>query len=271
MPRQVQEDDAEREEAMNDISAPCYFCGRPAQPQVHHGRPENTSQGKGMGGDPAGILEHEGHDLCDDHHKGVHAKRCAFRVTKGGMVEILAPGDDTWVVGRRGLVLTDGWSQDKLCWTDLALAEGWAAADSKAVEALKKQCEIAWALKERYAHTTHKWYERAAEILSGYSGKHLHWRRVYERCEWQALLGPSEEHPNGRWQDMEKLGMTIMRVLLKVPMKERPAVLEKALDMSAEFKATAEISASIKGEAVAESAREMCTCVCGDTHTKKGE
>lgn len=264
-----------------DISAPCYFCGHPAQPQVHHGRPEDTSQGKGSGGDPAGLLDHSRFDLCDDHHTGVHAKRCAFRVVDG-MVELLAPGDKQWVIGRRGLVLKDRaicgncgyYETDCECGkfvfdgylglTDSGLAERWAAADSKAVTALRAQCEIASALKERYAHNISKWYERAAEILGSYRGKHVHWRRVYERCDLMELFGPTEGHPEGRWLDMEKLGMTVARAITRQPRAERPAALELALDLNAEFKTALEISAAIKGDPVASVAKVKCDCDCCD-------
>lgn len=238
---------------MSDISAPCLRDGRPAAPQEHHGRPDDPSQGKGMGG-AKDWPEHARFPLCAKCHRELHEKRWTFRVV-GGMVEILAPGDDQWVIGRRGLVLKDSTSNtNKLFWSDLALARGWADADSDAVSAFQKQCEIADALRERYAHTTHKWYDRAAEILSSYRGKHVHPRRVYERVHLMATFGPTEEHPKGRWEDMEKLGMTVALAVAKQPAEDRPAALEKALDLNAEFTPALQIAAAIKGDP-AESAK----------------
>lgn len=237
-----------------DITEPCLRDGRPAQPQVHHGRPENTAMGKGAGGDPTGVLDHERYDLCDDCHKALHNKEWAFRVVHG-IVEILSPGDNAWVVGRRGLVLTDGWSSLKLCWTDQALAYAWAQQDKRAIVALKRQCEVAWVLKERYSHVTHKWYERAAEILGDYSGKHVHWGRVYERCHLYATFGATDEHPNGRWKQMEKLGPTVALAVAKVDAADREEALETALGMSADFQPAKEITAAIKGDSIAESAK----------------
>jgi hypothetical protein len=258
-------------DATTDLTVPCLFCGRPAQPHVHHGRPDDVSQGKGMGG-AKDWPEHDLYDICDDHHKSLHDKKWSFR-SVDGMVELLAPGDEGWVIGRRGLVLTDGGSENYLCWTDEALAVGWAEGDEAAMGALQVQCEIAWALKERYAHTTHKWYERAAEILSE-QGKHVHWRRVYERCDLMALFGPTEEHPQGRWQAMEKLGMTVALAITRLPADERAAALELALDLNAEFKPALEITAAIKGD-VAEIAKERHVCGdgpgCGHEHTRKGD
>jgi hypothetical protein len=220
----------------------------------------------------------------------LHEGKWDFRVVDG-MVELLAPGDEGWVIGRRGLRLNDremcanchryvtdcecGASAVAYLWlTDDGLAQGWAKADSAAVSALQTQCEIAWALKERYSHTTHKWYERAAEILSE-QGKHVHWRRVYERCHLYALFGPTEEYPNGRWVDMEKLGMTVALAVAKLSAEERPAALELALDLNAEHKPALEISAQIKSEPVADGAKQRCVCGegegCGHVHTRKGD
>jgi hypothetical protein len=217
--------------------------------------------------------EHDLYPLCRGCHRDLHEKRWSFRVVDG-MVEILAPGDEGWVIGRRGLVLSDyvsaGGAKEKLYWSDLALAKGWADADSNAVSAFQVQCEIADALRQRYSHTTHKWYERAADIL-GEQGKHVHWRRVYERCDLMQLFGPTEEHPKGRWLDMEKLGMTVALAITRRPAEERPAALEKALDLNAEHKTALQISAVLKGDPIADRAIEMCTCACGDTHTKKGD
>ncbi len=288
---------------MTDLSAPCLRCGGPAGPQTHHGRPDNPQMGKGAGG-AKDWPDHDLYAVCDRDHKALHAKKWSFRVTDG-MVELLAPGDDQWVIGRRGLVLSEeevcvnchhwrkdhsitkdetswlcfhdgclceAFAVDNLLLSDIALSEAWAKADSTAVTALQQQCEIADALRQRYSHTTHKWYERAAEIL-GEQGKHVHWRRVYERCDLMALFGPTEEHPKGRWEAMEKLGMTVALAITRLPAEARPAALELALDMNAEFKPAKEISAAIKGD-IAESAKETCVCGegegCGHEHRRKG-
>jgi hypothetical protein len=212
--------------------------------------------GKGAGGDPTGVLDHERYDLCDACHTSLHNKEWAFRVERG-IVEILTPGDNAWVVGRRGLVLTDGWSTLKLCWTDLALSRAWAQQEKRAIVALKRQCEVAWVLKERYAHTTPKWYERAAEILSEYSGKHVHWGRVYERCHLYATFGATDDYPNGRWKKMEVLGPTVALAVAKMDAADRETALETALDMSADFQPAKEITAALKG-VVTESVNPAC-------------
>ncbi len=238
---------------------PCIFCGRPAQPQVHHGRPEDTSQGKGAGGTSLDWPEHDLYDICDEHHTSLHAKKWRFRSVRG-MIEILAPGDDEWVIGRRGQTLSV-WATNKLCWTDDKLAHEWGEADGAAISALEKQCEIAWALKERYAHTTHKWYERAADILmtaKSARGRHIHWRRVYERVGLFATFGPTEGYPRGRWTDLEKLGISVALAVAKLDADERPAALEVALDMNADFKPAQEISAALKGDPVADRANPAC-------------
>ena len=199
--------------------------------------------------------EHERFDLCRECHEDLHAKKWTFRV-EGAIVVGFQPDDPKWITFRRGLVLSED-GPDPEHWTDEKLATEWEKGEENALEGLRRQCLVAAAFYQRYGWGE-KWAEQAARFITDFTGRHVYWRRLYEWLRIYTVFGDSEEHPAGRWNDLDFLGATLA---LAVAESGDP---KKALEMAKEERAEVPhisvraIKAHLKGQTIADDSKETC-------------
>lgn len=215
--------------------ATCLRCWMPAKEQVHHGRSENTSQGKGMGGDPKGVLDHERYDLCDPCHRDLHLKLWAFK-----------PDESGWVVGtnadgttfERHLVV-DNESPSPAQWDDAKLGLYWEQAGAALME---DRATIANIYRQRWGWGK-GWAKRAADAMGG--GKDGTGQQISERSVRRAAN--QWKHWNGNWELMKKLGsLTVAYAIADAEDSDRAMVI--AQEQLAVGKKAGEIVREIEGK-----------------------
>jgi len=250
---------------VNDVSVPCIHDGKPSAP---HGEHHVELRGMGGRGPKAPVASHERIPLCRACHRDLHEGGWAFRI-EGDMVVGYQPNDPGWITFRRGLTLSED-GVNPAHWTDEKLATEWEQGNVDALKGLRRQCLVAAAFYQRYGWGE-KWYEEAARFVSDFTGRHLDWRRMFERMRIYKVFGPSEEHPGGRWGDVDFLGATLALAVAESGEPEKALETAKVGRASLPPVPVRRIKAGLKGETIADHRREMCVCPdCGAEHTKKG-
>ena len=166
---------------------PCVRCGRPASDH-HHGRPENLSQGKGMGGTQH---DDDAHfvmlDLCRDCHDRAHQKTSIFTFNPSA-------GEVTWydielpdIRTTRALILP---LED----TDEYLATLWAEAQQAGEHAIIQQAQVAFRFRQKYSRFE-GWWRRVAEIIRDHTGVSVSVGTVYERAALGTALAAWDGEP----------------------------------------------------------------------------
>lgn len=195
-------------QGLGQVSLPCVRCGRPASASKggEHHHPH-----KGMGGQGVKVPEHGRVPLCRDHHtgpEGVHNGAFAIELV-GDIARTMEGG----VCASRRAVVVREEDPDPSYWSDEKLAAQWRYSEENALDALFDQCQAAWLFYERY-HWQPQWYDRVAEMLSEYSGRFVHPRRVYERVKvWEAF--------RDRREDYEYLGTRVAIAVAEDPDHEK--------------------------------------------------
>lgn len=222
--------------------APCCVCGK-ASDDLHHEPP------KGAGGAPEwiGTLI----PLCRLHHQERHTGQLSFKVDNGIVTGYLS---EVQIFERA--VGCDDLSPDPRYWSDEQLCHAWAEAESQAMGNLIRQCEVAWQFWRRYGWAD-KWYERAAQMLTDYTGTYVHWRRVYERVRLY-------ERFNDRWQDYELLGANLS---IAVAESHNPEALEIAVAAKEKGLRVSDAVALVKGKEPED--RVPCDACGGKGWTRK--
>lgn len=222
----------------------CLRCWMPAKPQVHHGRPENTSQGKGMGGTSEDWPEHDLYDLCDPCHDGLHAKLWTFEKDDAGWVTGTNANGTTF---ERPLVV-DNSSPSPAAWDDAKLGLYWEAAGAAL---LKDRATIANIYKQRWGWGR-GWARRASDAMGGGkdgTGQPISERTV-RRCAnvWK--------HWQGDWEKMKQLGSTTVAYAI-AGAEDSDRALEIAQEQLASGKRAGEVVALIEGKS-AKPVQEPC-------------
>lgn len=229
----------------------CLRCWMPAKPQVHHGRPENTAQGRGMGGDPTGVLDHERYDLCDPCHDGLHAKLWTFTVDENGWVEGVNANGTTF---SHPLVI-DNDSPSPAAWNDAKLGLYWEKAGAALME---DRATIANIYQRRWGWGQ-GWAKRAADAMGGGkdgTGLQISTRSVRRAANQWTLW-------KGDWETMKKLGsLTVAYAIASADDAQAAlAIAEKELPAG---KKAGEVVRLIEGKTDSAVQKEKCDCDCCD-------
>jgi hypothetical protein len=218
-----------------------------------------------MGGQGVKVTEHQRTPLCREDHRTLHEGYWSFSIE----------GD--FYVGRHGgdfrspRALSDE-DADKRFWTLEHLCREWHAAEEEAVYAYRVQCQVAWALKERFEWQP-EWYEHAAALLSRDEEKPVHWQRVYERVkDWEVF--ELELGGGAVWERVWLLGQRGRLAVAKH--EDHQWALDTAMDARLGGSTITEIERLLRGgTSSGTQEKERCVCGegegCGHVHSKKGE
>ena len=241
-----------------DLFVPCLRCSQPSAP---HGEHHREHRGMGGRGPKAPEIAHETDPLCRGCHDAHHREE--FRYDKKGGFYVGTKGEF------RSPVAFDNDSPDKRRWEVEKLADDWHQADEDAVECYQRQCGDAYAVKERIGWMRDWWIE-AAKQLAKDAAKPMDWHLVFDRVSsWETFEVALGGGP--AWKDVLLLGVKARQAVCAH--KNPQWALDTAVVARLAGDTVASVVKLLKIGARSDEPKtpEMCTCVCGDTHTKKGD
>ncbi len=200
---------------LQQFDASCLYCGSPAI-DMHHYRPENPSQGKGMAGGhhdlPTGAL-------CREHHQGLHDKRWVLEVENGIAFGFQSDGSGDWpfdskTLFERPLELDDSHAEPEF-WSLQKLATDIVEVNAQRYYDIGRRCAVFWARARWFPD----WPKAAAHAIRETTGHEYSPRAIRDLANGYLLLRDAPE-------TYELLGRTLAGIAGSAK-GDRPALLEK--------------------------------------------